>query len=364
MAQQGSLPSLNLPNPSTAPTVPAAVPGPECPPAPLPTVRRAVVATAPVALPRSTMLLIPVRIRPAMETLFEAPPLIAGKKLGAYLSLVEIAVHEWRPQTFHECSLVKQLVNAEWQIIEHEQMQSWLFNCAIGAEFFAILTAEEGPKPGSELVQKSHPNRSQAIKNVIFAAIAGESEAVEFLEGRTGRKIGIGPETPAQFSPMTPLHIFADRAITTRLARRDSASSKLSLIRAERSGRMADKHLRVADIRSQLNLSQYIQLMIEVDLMKEAEPDLYGQELLQRLNERAAAAAQSEAGAPASMQPGETQTPALSTSEQAVQAVQDLPADNRSVAATKTGATNPVSVHAPLKTTSAPPSPGEQLEGP
>jgi len=235
-----------------------------------------------------------------------------------------------------ECALVKQHIDAEWEILTLQRVQSWLLNSAIGIEFLTLLTVEEGPAERSEQGQISHARRLQATKNVIFAALAGNAEAIKYVEARTGRSVGMGPETPAQFAPATPMHIFTDRAITTRIARRDSAYRDLTRRKTERAARVPSHYVAVEDIRSQLEISDYIKLLVEVDLMQQAEPDLYGQQLLQVLNEKSGAAAK---------------TAPLTPGQELLQGLE------RSKSAAECTARPPVSVHVRGETTGAPPSP-------
>jgi hypothetical protein len=276
---------------STLPTQGSAVSHVQSSSTTLPAVSRSGGVPAPVPLPRSITLRVPVKLRTAVQILFGRGPLVAGQSRDEYLALVELALDEWRPQTLHEISLIRQQIQAELDILTLQLVQSWLFSSAIGAQLFAIL------KPGDDSTGSPSPDstHAQATRNVIFAALAGEEEALKYVESHTGRKIGMDPETPAYFAPTIPVHLFADRAITTRLARRDAAVRELSRIKAERAQRTAG-FVDLADMRSHLPLAEYMRFLTDADLNRQADPEFYCQELQEALKRRKAAIAKAEAG--------------------------------------------------------------------
>lgn len=59
----------------------------------------------------------------AMRTLCRRPPIVAGQDPALYFDLLEVAVDEWRPQSVLECSLVKQIVDAEWELLTFQDVQ-------------------------------------------------------------------------------------------------------------------------------------------------------------------------------------------------------------------------------------------------
>jgi len=334
MAAQGTNVNATHPVavPEEAPTAASPLPA-------LPTLGRlGAVASTPV--PRKIVELIPFRLRSAIGILVSRPPVIAGQRIEEYFQLLEIAVREWMPQTLFACWLVVQLVDAEFEILSLKQVQTWLFNAAIGAEFLAILNAD---KVGTD------PRRLQALKHVIFAALAGHAEAIAYVEGQTGRAIGLGPETQVQFA--MPAHIFADRAITTRLARHDAAISRLQAIKADSAARMAnDRHIDVANIRSLLSLSEYVRALIELDLAKQAEPELYAEQMLKALERRkeaTAADATNGTDAESAPAPAEPASAPLTPGEEFMGELAQRKHGKAEVTAAQTGAADPVSVRAP-----------------
>jgi hypothetical protein len=311
----------------------------------LPAVTAAGVATS-VALPRQVAYAVYPPLRQALKILTRRLPVIAGQRVEDYFQMLELALWEFSPQEFSELNLVKQLADAVWEILTLQTVQTWLMNSAIGAEFLAILN---GLEDGSEHSQKAE--RTQALKAVVFAALAGDAEAVRFLEEHTGRSVAMGPDTPAALVPTMPLHVFADRAITTRLARRDAAYRELSRIKEERR-QLPAGFISTADIRRQLPLSEYIKLLADVDIYKQAEPALFkaakepppktisepslAKQLVQETLERRAAAAKAaaeQAGVEGAVEPSSAPS---SSGEQVLREAQ-------------APATDPVSVHAPIE---------------
>jgi hypothetical protein len=293
-------------------------------------------AVAPVPLPRSIIMRLPVALGPALEILTRRLPIIAGQTVDDYLKLLEIAVAEWLPQTLQECSLVKQLVDAEWEIIALQQVQTCLLNWAIGAELLAILAAEE-----KDNGQEEPLGRAQAMKNVIFAALAGHPAALDYVERRTGRKVGIGPDTAVHFASEMPVHLFADRAINTRLGRRDAAYRELARIQAAHSGRMAGKDIDLADIRKDLSFPEYLRALIEIDLTKQAEPEAYLEQLQQAVKERKGEAAHAA-------------EPPLSPGEEMLRKLKNMAQPSAAVAETSAAH---ISVHCPVELKNAPSAP-------
>ena len=248
--------------------------------------------------------------------------------------------------------MVKQYVDAEWGILTLQPVQTWLMNSAIGAEFMQMLTAAED---ASELGAKDNL-RLQALKSVVFAALAGNPAATEYLEQKTGRSVAFGPDTQAHLTSMIPVYVFIDRAITTRMARRDAAYRDLRRLKAERAVRMAGKNLPLEDLRSELSLSDYMRLSGEIDLMKQYEPVMYVEQLVRavkKLVDPAQFAAVEKAVTERISDEASTESEQIAHAPNQTKQAAPAPA-----ASAETGTIDPVSVHAPVQT--APLPTGEQ----
>jgi hypothetical protein len=212
----------------------------------------------------------------AMRILCRRPPIVAGQDPSLYFDLLEMASEEWRPQTVLECSLVKQIVDAEWELLTFQDVQRWLLSAAIASDLFSQLAelgvegddGEMGKRiladgdRGVELLIVSGVWRQ--IRGVVFSAVAGDARAVAFVERKIGAgKIAIGPETARHFERCIPTHLFADRVIAARIARRDAADRQLRKIHVERLQRKASHRRTAADIRAELSMSEYAALLAD-----------------------------------------------------------------------------------------------------
>jgi hypothetical protein len=212
----------------------------------------------------------------ALRILCRRPPIVAGQNPSLFFDLLEMAVEEWRPQTVLECSLVKQIVDAAWELLTFQEVQSWLVSAAIASDLFSQMAelgveGDDGEmakrilahgEPGVELLIVSGVWRE--IRRVVFAAVGGDPGAVAFVERKIGAgKVAIGPETAKHFERSIPTHLFADRVIAARIARRDAADRHLQKIRMERLQRKAAHQRTVSDIRAELSVSEYAALLAD-----------------------------------------------------------------------------------------------------
>ena len=221
-----------------------------------------------------TLQRLPPQIRSAMQIIARRPPVIAGQSAADYYELLEMIMLDWRPGSYEGCSIVKQLADSEWQVFTFQEVQKWLFNAEIAESLVAQIADVEGATSGEQKSDRNTPQNSsggptftetlRTARRVVFAAVAGNTRAIDVLENKVGiGPVAMGPHFAEQFAARIPAHIFADRGITAALARRDAAFRQLLKLAAERWKRIESKKVTVEDIRATLSPSEYIRLGME-----------------------------------------------------------------------------------------------------
>ena len=144
-------------------------------------------------------------------------------------------------ESLQECSLVKQMVDAEWELLMFQEFQTWLIRTAMANDVLVTTCRSQGAKRTSDEVANKIPRGvneespalnfsrrgcGDKIRRAVFAAVAGDPDAIAFVEQEIGPgRVAIGPQTAKHFEPAFPAHQFADRAINARIAWRDAAES-------------------------------------------------------------------------------------------------------------------------------------------
>lgn len=99
------------------------------------------------------------------------------------------------------------------------------------------------------------------MRRVVFAAVSGDADAIAFVEQHLGvGKVAMGPQTGRHLESAIPMHVFADRAITTRIAWRNAAHRELERLRTARLERTETRTRTAADIRAELSFSELLRL--------------------------------------------------------------------------------------------------------
>lgn len=208
------------------------------------------------------------KVRPWLMTVFRVffsrPPVVAGQDPAAYFALLESAVDEHKPACLDELSLLKRVVDEDWRLLLLQEMQTAVFNATIAAEVLDDLTetaaADHTDQPG--------PANGEAwqlrMKTLVFAALAGDTEAIDLVEQKLGRTLGIWAQITTRLSESMPVLNYLDRAIKESQTRRDAARRQLAQSRAERTQRIQSRQPTASDIRASLSLASYIELRDEI----------------------------------------------------------------------------------------------------
>ena len=142
------------------------------------------------------------------------------------------------------------MVDAEWQLLFFEEFQTWLVNSAIAEDLLAQLAALEAEKDDGEKDKRISYQNARGepavelflrkgiwlkMRRVVFAAVSGDADAIALVEQHLGvGKVAMGPHTVRHLESVIPMHVFADRAISTRIAWRNAAHRELQRLRRER----------------------------------------------------------------------------------------------------------------------------------
>jgi len=86
----------------------------------------------PAEFPKSLLKMMDSETGETAKALFRHPPVHAGQSLDEYFDLVEAVLLDYRPYSYRELSLVKQIVNDEWKVFTFGLVQTVLLNAAIG----------------------------------------------------------------------------------------------------------------------------------------------------------------------------------------------------------------------------------------
>jgi hypothetical protein len=244
----------------------------------------AVAVQGPVGLPKGTLNKLFPEARTAMQIIARRPPTIAGQSAADYYELLGLIVDEWKPATYEECSLVKQIADKEWDVLTSQELTTGLFNGAIAESLVARIVDVEVETGGNKEQEDrsvqpdtgrqvaTHQNL-QTIRRIVFAAVAGDKAAIDLLERHLGPEVvGMGPHIAGAFKANLPAHIYADRRTNAALAQRDAAIRQLLKLAEERRKRIASKKMTAADVKATLSLTEYFKLSTEIHLASDPKP--------------------------------------------------------------------------------------------
>ena len=213
-----------------------------------------------VEFPNRILKLMNPETRITVQVVFRYPPIIAGQSLAHYYDLAEAVILDYRPYSYVEVVLVKQLVDEEWRVLTFGEVQKWLLNAAIGNGLVDELAdLDDGPS-------EDRQNRMRARRRIVFGAISGEPVMIEQLEKNLGVGcLGLNVNSARHIVDDIRGHIFADSIINAALRRRNGVIQQLEKISEGRYQRMQMKKLTAEDIRAMqanLALAEYVNLLI------------------------------------------------------------------------------------------------------
>jgi hypothetical protein len=163
------------------------------------------------------------------QALFRHPPVHAGQSLDEYFDLVEAVLLDYRPFSYRELALVKQIVEQEWKVMTFAPVQTDLINAAIGAGLVDQIS-DRDDRPSED-----RPNRMSALRRIVFGAIAGDPAMIGLLENELGVGcLGLNVYSARHIVDDVRAHIFVDNAMNEARRLRNSAIQQLEKLAESR----------------------------------------------------------------------------------------------------------------------------------
>jgi hypothetical protein len=214
-------------------------------------------------------------VEAALRILTRRLPIIAGQSAADYFELLDLVLGEWSPTTYQECSLVKQIADCDWQILTSQELTACLFNAEV-AESLVTRIVDIGLEAGDARKGESQSGQPdagslavtqnlRAIRRTVYAAVAGDKAAIDFLEKHLGPgAVGMNPHIANVLKDSLPAHAYVDSRVSAALAQRNAAIGQLLRLSDERRKRIQDRKMTVGDVRGSMSLSEYAKFLEEV----------------------------------------------------------------------------------------------------
>jgi hypothetical protein len=194
------------------------------------------------------------------KALFRHPPVHAGQSLDEYFDLVEAVLLDYRPYSYRELALVKQIVNAEWKVITFGPVQTELLNAAIGKGLVDQISDRD------ERPSEDRPHRIRALRRIVFGGITGDPAMIGLLEKELGVGcLGLSVYSARHIVDDVRPHIFVDNTMNEAQRSRNSAIQQLEKLGESRYQRIMQQKPTAEDIRalqSNLGVLEYVKLSI------------------------------------------------------------------------------------------------------
>jgi hypothetical protein len=194
------------------------------------------------------------------QALFRHPPIVAGQSLDEYFDLVEAILLDYRPYSYRDLALVKQIVEEEWKVMTFGPVQTDLLNAAIGSGLVDQI-ADRDERPSED-----RPHRMRALRRIVFGGITGDPAVIGLLEKELGVGcLGLNVYSARHIVDDVRAHIFVDNTMNAALRRRNSAIQQLEKLAESRFQRITLQKPTAEDIRalqSNLGLQEYVKLGI------------------------------------------------------------------------------------------------------
>jgi hypothetical protein len=194
------------------------------------------------------------------QALFRHPPVHAGQSFDEYFDLVEAVLLDYRPFSYRELALVKQIVNEEWKVMTFGPVQTELLNAAIGNGLVDQIS-DRDKRPSED-----RPHRMRALRRIVFGGITGDPAMIGLLEKELGVKcLGLNVYSARHIVDDVRAHIFVDNTVNAALRHRNSAIAQLEKLAESQYQRIKLQKLTAEDIRalqSNLGVLDYVRLSI------------------------------------------------------------------------------------------------------
>jgi hypothetical protein len=193
----------------------------------------------PVEVPERILRRQEARVAGVVKIIFRQPPIIAGQRRADYYDLVQVVLQDYRPAYYDEVAVLRQIVDAEWDILTFQQVRTWLFNAEIAEGIIQQFADQENDDDDDQLQKNDASDRSlsrlRTVRLIVFGAVAGDGALIERIEGNLGvGRVGFSAYTAKEMLRDIRSHIFADGAMNAAITRRNSGIRHFEKLRDAR----------------------------------------------------------------------------------------------------------------------------------
>ena len=166
---------------------------------------------------------------PFIARLLAKRALIAGENADAYDQLVDLVRKEAAPQNFQETLLVKDIANAEWELLRLHGMKAGMVN----AIMYRLLKEPKWETDGGPT--KIDEDASESARQLLRKAAAGDSTAQAELRNMLEESnLSFDIVAAGAFDRNISSQLHTDRMIAACNSRRNAAYAELDRLRAKR----------------------------------------------------------------------------------------------------------------------------------
>jgi hypothetical protein len=165
------------------------------------------------------------RIPAALRQLFSRPPIMAGESAADYAELLELAIGDVEPRVLQEWLLMKDIVDAEWELLRLRGLKVSMLHAVIPRVVTAELAEEERPA-------SVNPTLLPLVRKHIIGILAGDEQAHRELENLLqAQNLTLAATTALAFERNIVPQLHTDRMIGTARDRRNAAYAEITALR-------------------------------------------------------------------------------------------------------------------------------------
>jgi hypothetical protein len=180
------------------------------------------------------------RMPPAVRKLLGKPPLMIGEDPADYDELLHLVLADVRPSQLQEWLLVKDIVDAEWELLRLRGLKPAMLHAALPCAFQEQLTNVD---------DVINPTLMPTIRRHVIGILAGnpaaKQELAKLLEQQS---LNLDLLTAAAFQRNIVPQLQADRMAGAAYARRNAAYAELERLRSRKRGSAAARDVMDEDL--------------------------------------------------------------------------------------------------------------------
>jgi hypothetical protein len=166
----------------------------------------------------------PTGIPACIRKLFGAMPIIAGESAGDYTDLMTIVRQEVEPRSVQEWLLLKDVVDAEWELLRLRGLKARMLHAAMPRAVMSELADDGGAPSPAAMVP--------LIRKHITGIVAGDQQAHRELDDLLrAQHLSLDVVTAAAFQRNIVPQQQADRMLGAAYDRRNAAFAELARLR-------------------------------------------------------------------------------------------------------------------------------------